>query len=139
MKKFFLGLIFLPFLVSKIFAAESAVENYVKTEVSGESAKVETNINTKVNQTETSVRVNQPGEIELKVENEKVEIKTGKGVIPTIIITGVPKENLKFEEIEEKDEKIKEIKEESRKEILRIYNFLKGLFSRLLGIFRIDS
>ena len=41
---------------------------------------------TKVDDLEVRVESNQPGEIDLKVENEKVEIKTSKNLTPTIFI-----------------------------------------------------
>lgn len=90
---------------------------------------VETNINTKVNETETSVKVNQPGEVEVKVKDGKVEIKTSKGITPTIIITGIPTQNIKIEE------KVNQVNQEENKIFPRIYDFIRGFFKRLFGIF----
>lgn len=133
-KRYLLSFLLLPLVVTNTDTSKSYVENYVKSEVSGESAKVETNINTKVNETETSVKVNQPGEVEVKVKNEKVEIKTSKGITPTIIISGIPTQNIK---IEEKVNQVNQIKPEEI--ISPIVNFIKEFFKKIFDFFRFSS
>ena len=53
------------------------MENYVESVATGGNASVETNINTKVNGTETTVKTNQSGSLEVKVKDGEVKIKSG--------------------------------------------------------------
>lgn len=85
MKKLLLSFVFFPlFLPSFSF---SSIKNVV--EGSGD-VTVESSVSTTVNGENVTVKSNQPGSVEVKNINGKVEIKTSEGITPTIIITGVP-------------------------------------------------
>ena len=126
MRKKFLTLAFLPLFISNINKSSGVVENYVKSEATSESAKVETNISTKINEKETTIKVNQPGEVEVKVKDENVEVKTSKGITPTIIIKG-SKITPTIGEVNHK--------EDTKKIEINIYYFLRGLFRNLFNFF----
>ena len=120
------------------------VENYVKSEAAGGSASVETNINTKVNQTETQVKTNQSGEVEVNVKNGKVEIKTSKGITPTIIITGAV--NSLVGEIASESEKSQvkmgietEIKTKTQKIFGEIFSPVRNVFRFFWGLFKVKE
>lgn len=115
-------------VISTTNTSSAEVRNYVKSEATGSNANVQTNISTKINGVETSVSVSQPGEIEVNVKNGEVSIKKSPSLKPTIIITGVEKQNIKVEEIPFSIQKSQEQKP--------IYNLIRGLWSRLIGIFK---
>lgn len=106
-KNILLSFLFLPLVVTS---------NYVKTEATGNNAQVEMNIRTNVNQIETTVRINQPGEVRVEVKNGNTKIETIKGITPTIIITGTS-----FEKPQVK---------------IETQNILKDIFSPVRNIFR---
>jgi len=126
-----LALFILPLVISNVNNSSTRVENYVKSEATGGNVKVETDINTKVNETETNIKVNQSGEVEVNVKDEKVEVKTGRGITPTIIISGVPTQNIK---IEEKINKVNKVKPEEK--IFPVLNLIKEFIRKLFGIFK---
>ena len=70
-KAFIFSLIILSFFSSSVMAK---TKSYSKTE-------------TKVNDLEVRVETNQPGVLDVRVENEKVEIRTSEGITPTIFIS----------------------------------------------------
>lgn len=111
--------------------SSAEVRNYVKSEATGSNANVQTNISTKINGVETSVSVSQPGEIEVNVKNGEVSIKKSPSLKPTIIITGVEKQNIKVVKVEEIPFSIQKSQEQKP-----IYNLIRGLWSRLIGIFK---
>jgi len=133
MKKELISFALLGLVINFQNSSDTVVENYVKSEATGDNASVETNINTKVNQTETTVKTNQSGEVEVNVKNGKVEVKTSKGVTPTIIIkqggeTVTPVSSVAGEETENQEEKMERIE-------IRIQNFIKSIFQKLLNFF----
>lgn len=134
MNKRFLSIIFLPLVISNINSSSTQVKNYVKSETTGDNASVETNINTKVNQTETTVKTNQPGEVEVKVNNDKVEVKTSKGVMPTIIIDSgqiTPiRGEIKIDESKIEKEQVRQDRSE-----FKVYLFLKDFFKNIFNLF----
>ena len=115
-KNILLSFLFLPLVVTNIQKNGTSVKNYIKTEATGNNAQVETNIRTNVNQTETTVRINQPGEVRVEVKNGDTKIETSKGITPTIIITGTS-----FEKPQVK---------------IETQSILKNIFSPVRNIFR---
>lgn len=108
------------------------MENYVESVATGGNASVETNINTKVNETETTVKTNQSGSLEVNVKDGEVKIKTSEGISPTIIITGIPEEKIEIGQISPDEEQEKPFLIEN----YAIYKFFKGLVLRLFDFFR---
>jgi len=87
LKKYLFTFLFLLLATININSQDSTqVKNYVRAEATGSSAKVETNIQTNVNQSETTIKTNQPGTISVETKNGETEIKISKNITPTIII-----------------------------------------------------
>lgn len=135
----------LPLTFFLASSSVARVKSQVETEGSGENVKVETNIYTKANETEAKVSSNQPGEISVKVENGKVDIRASQGVTPTVIIKGASEvksgnneESFSDGENESGGGTSSFSKSESSGSFV-IYNFLKGLFSKLFRLFHFDS
>lgn len=75
------------FLTTSFVNSSSAeVRNVVRTEVSGDNASVKTEIISTVNGETTKVESNQSGEIEVRVENGKVDIQS-KSASPTVTVS----------------------------------------------------
>lgn len=97
MKKLLLSFAFFPlFLPSLSFSSvknvvessgNTTVINSTETKAEGSNARTESIVSTTVNGEEVTVKTNQPGSVEVKNINGKVEIKTSEGITPTIIIT----------------------------------------------------
>jgi len=141
MKKLIFGLITVPLFVTSVSTSNTQVINSVETEAIGDQVKVETNITTKVNGNQTEVKVNQPGKIEVRVENNQVEIKKGPSVFPTIITSGSPtiteiEDTDNFREIEEREKALSNLENNIDK---KIYNFLKSFWSNVIGLFQKKS
>lgn len=101
------------------------VVNEAVTEVSGESAKAETKIETRINDSSYSFEASSPGKYRL-------EIKSVEGGKPTVVLETEVEEKVKgaVEEAEEKEKEVKKIVEgKIEKVIKRIVSFLKKLFS----------
>lgn len=94
------------------------VINSTETKAEGSNARTESGISTTVNGENVTVKTNQPGLVEVKNINGKIEIKTSKGVTPTIIVTGTPSQPIAVEE----------------KKFVKI-NFLKNFWKRFLNFF----
>jgi hypothetical protein len=119
MKKSFFSLLFLPLMV----ANSANVETVIETEVSGENASVHTEITNIVNDKETKVESDQPGEIRVEVKNGEVKVESSPEVQPTVVITDLTQEETE-EKTEEAVSQVKEIQ-------IRISSFLENLISRL--------
>jgi len=81
-----------------------------------------------------TVETDQPGSVEVKNINGKVEIKTSAGITPTIIITGVPTQNVEVKEKEQKESPMT-FSEIINNRTSSIYSYLKGFFKRVFGSF----
>lgn len=114
MKKSLFVLAFFPLLLPTLTSGNARTESSVSTTVNGESV---------------TVKSSQPGTVEVKNINGKVEIKTSKGVTPTIIITGIPTQKV------EQSSFSKTVNNRGSS----IYSFLKGLFRRVFGSFLKDT
>jgi len=118
MKKLLLSFALFPlFLPSFSF---SSIKNVV--EGSGD-VTVESSVSTTVNGENVTVKSNQPGSVEVKNVNGKVEIKTSEGITPTIIITGVPTQKV------EQSSFSKIINNRT----VSISSFLRGFFKGIFG------
>lgn len=131
MKKDLYGLVFLPLITLQL--GSSFVKNYVKSEAGGNS-KVESRATTNVNGQKTEVSTNQPGEVELKVYDGRVEIKTSEGVTPTVII-GQEESPASLSTGGFKGEKEAQENSEPEKIGVRISFFLKDLLKNIFNFF----
>lgn len=136
MKKSLFVLAFFPLLLPVLAGNNDGVviENYTRVEASGGNAKTESSVSTTVNGENVTVKTNQPGSVEVKNINGKVEVKTSKGITPTIIITGVPTQNIEFKEKDQK-EGLASLSKIINNRTSSIYSFLKGLFRGVFGLF----
>jgi len=128
-KKFLLSLL-LPITIFNNSQAD--VYTKVINQVNGENASVSTEVTNIVNQNKTEIKSSHPGEIEVKIKNEKVEIKaTPSAQIihtpPTSVSSAPVLENPPPSKIE------KEIKVTNFFETLRrqFYNFFSSLLTFL--------
>ena len=94
------------------------VINSTEVEAEGENAKTESNVSTTLNGEKVTVKTNQPGSVEVKNIDGKVEIKTSKGITPTIT-----------------KEKQSSFSKTENNKVPSIYSFLKGFFKRVFGSF----
>ncbi len=125
MKKIFLSLVFLPLVVSN----SSRVETVIRAEATGENASVKTEITNIVNGEVTHLESTCPGEIKVEVKNGEVNVESDTEVPPTI---DYPDEQ-EVKDIQPKAlQPIENIKN-------KVFSFISGLFSRVLGIFRFSS
>ena len=133
MKKSLFALAFFPLLLPTLTGSNEGVviENYARAEASGGNARTESSVSTTVNGENVTVKTNQPGSVEVKNINGKVEIKTSRGITPTIIITGIPTQNVEVQEKEGEESFSKIVNNRNSS----IYSFLKGLFRRVFGSF----
>jgi len=147
MKKLLLSFAFFPlfpsfFLASSAFSrAETNVQgdnvviyNSSEAKAEGSNARTESSVSTTVNGGNVTVKTDQPGSVEVKNIDGKVEIKTSDGITPTIIITGVPTQNIKIGETEQLASSTAFSKTINNR-TSSIYSFLKGLFTRVFGSF----
>jgi len=133
-KIIYLSAVFLPLVVTSTGSSSVSVNTSSTSQANGSETKVETNITTKVNDTQTTIKTNKAGTIEVNVNNDQVEVKTSKGITPTIIITGSPKVSVQVkEDVEQGSEKKLRPENAEQKAIPSIYNFLKGFFSKLFS------
>lgn len=113
------------------------VENYVETEAGSGGARAESNVSTTINGENVTVKTDQPGSVEVKNIDGKVEIKTSEGITPTIVVTGVPtdivKQEIKIEE--EKSASPTAFSKIMNKQTRSIYSFFKGFFIRVFKPF----
>lgn len=124
MKKLFITFAFFPLFlpafslssIKNVVESSSGVSviNSTEVEAEGSNARTESSISTTVNGENVTVKTDKPGSVEVKNINGKVEIKTGKGITPTIIITGVPTQIVGRSSL---------------------YSFLRGFFKRVFGSF----
>jgi hypothetical protein len=130
-----LTIIFLPSVLINInnSSGNSVVRSSATSEATGENAKTETRIETNVNGNRTTVETNSSGRVEVENINGQTTIRTSKGVTPTIIITGVPTEKIKIEEIGPN-----EAEKEAEAPINRsgIDKLVRDIFQKLLTIFK---
>ena len=137
---------FLPFLLasSAISHSESVVktngeafvQNQSSATVEGEG-KVESKIKTEVNGQSVEVQINQPGSVEVKNINGKVEIKTSEGMTPTVttnVPTDVSAKNVEIEKTD-KEEFSSSFHNRLNKRTQTIYLFIKGLFQKVFSSF----
>jgi len=111
-----------------------SVINSAETKAEGSNAKTESRVSTTVNGQNVTVETDQPGSVEVKNINGKVEIKTSAGITPTIIITGVPTQNVEVKEKEQKESPMT-FSEIINNRTSSIYSYLKGFFKRVFGSF----
>lgn len=129
-KTILLSFLLLPLVIFTSNSTNSSVKSYVKTEANGGNSKVETNISTNVNGVQTDVTVNQPGEVEVNVNNGKVEVKTSGKITPTIIITGTQKIDVVVED---------KLTATGSSKPSNIIKFVKSFWARLFNLFNIKS
>jgi hypothetical protein len=127
MRKTLLGLLFLPLIVSN----NSQVETTVKTEVPGENASAHTEITNIVNDKETKVESDQPGEIKIEVKDGEVKVESSQGASPTI--TTGEAEKPEAERIQ--DRTFRQVEEMRNK----VVDFMRDLFAKIIGIFGFSS
>lgn len=135
LNKKLLTIIFLPSVLINInnSSGNSVVRSSATSEATGENGKTEMSIETNVNGNQTTVKSNSPGQIEVESINGQTTIRTGKGVTPTIIISGVPTEKIKIEEIETSELKDQR---ETQKNTLEIRELVQNIFQKLLNLFK---
>lgn len=147
MKKLLLSFAFFSlfpsfFLASSAFSrAETNVQgdnvviyNSSEAKAEGSNARTESSVSTTVNGENVTVKTDQPGSVEVKNINGKVEIKTSAGITPTIIITGVPTQNVEVKEKEQKESPMT-FSETINNRTSSIYSFIKGFFKRVFRSF----
>lgn len=110
------------------------VINSTETKAEGSNARTESSVSTTVNGENVTVKTDQPGSVEVKNVDGKVEIKTSSGITPTIIITNVPTQNVEVKEKEQK-ENLTTFNEIINNRTSSIYSFIKGFFKRVFGSF----
>lgn len=147
MKKLLLSFAFFSlfpsfFLASSAFSrAETNVQgdnvviyNSSEAKAEGSNARTESSVSTTVNGENVTVKTDQPGSVEVKNIDGKVEIKTSAGITPTIIITGVPTQNVEVKEKEQKESPMT-FSETINNRTSSIYSFIKGFFKRVFRSF----
>jgi len=134
LKQKLLTFVFLPSVLINIQnSSNSVVKSSATSQATGENAKTETSIETTVNGQKTVVKSNSSGQIEVETNNGQTTIKTSQSVTPTIIITGVPTEKIKIEEIKPTEmEKEKVIQGNS----FKLKEVVQNLFQKLLKLIK---
>lgn len=94
------------------------IGNIQKIVEENKGVTVYSSTSTTVNGENVTVKTNQPGSVEVKNTNGKVEIKTSKGITPTIIVTGTQNQLIAVE----------------GKKLIKI-EFLKNFWKRFLNFF----
>lgn len=110
------------------------IENYAKTEAGSGGARTESSVSTTINGENITVKTDQPGSIEMKNVDGKVEIKSSNGITPTIIITGISTQDIKIGEME-KSASPTAFSKIINKRTPSIYFYLKGFFKRVFQSF----
>lgn len=144
MKKLLLSFVFFPLFlpVLSFSSIKNVVEssgdvtviNSTEVEAEGSNARTESSVSTTVNGENVTVKTNQPGSVEVRNVNGKVEIKTSQGITPTIIITGVSGREVEIEEKGKKEDK-QTFSKIINNRTSSIYFFLKGFLKRVFGSF----
>lgn len=136
LNKKLLTIIFIPSVLININSSSNSVVRSSATSVAtGENAKTETSIETNINGSQTTVKSNSPGQIEVENINGQTTIRTSKGVTPTIIIKG-DKVTPTISIIESEEKKSEpEIEAGAEKVEKKIYYFLRGLLKNIFNLF----
>jgi hypothetical protein len=130
LKSKLLTFILIPSVIINVQNSSSnVVRSTSTTQVNGENAKAETNIETNINGVQTTVKSNSSGQIEVENINGQVTVKTSNGITPTIVVTGIPTEEITRINLEEISPTIAE----KEKEVVNIFGQVEIIWQKLLS------
>lgn len=129
------SLLILPLGLLLASYSSARVETNVQTG-SSEDTSVRVEVRSESGESNVKVETDQPGSVDVKVNNGTVSIKKSQGMQPTIIITITPNKVTPTVEIYEKGEPnnlpLSNVKDKVGRPI---YNFIKGFWMRLFKVF----
>lgn len=126
MKKVLLSFLILPVTIPSLVSSSTTVKNIIRSEAEGGSVEVNSSTTVTVNGKSVTVQTDKPGEIEIKADDNQVEIKAGKDITPTIIENQYPAS--KVELLENTSFEVKKH--------FSVSGFIKDYFRNILKFFK---